>query len=242
MWQIELAGDQTDISELKTLAPLCNCEITTDTAGRESLSGSSFDDLSSAEEVRQKAIEILALLNGIARISTDQFRPVQFRGVSRTRPDGMRDVFVDVPHMAGWGRFFAPAIVVRGDGTVEPVTPDPRTQRAKRIIADPKLYEIVKPIAGEITWQRLRVVFERICALVSGRTANRTWDNALVKNGYATQDEITRFKANAQDPQISGLDAVHGVPRGPPRATKMTEQEAMEFLRRLFNTYLDRQP
>jgi hypothetical protein len=205
MWQIELAGDQTDISELKTLAPLCNCEITTDTDGRASLSGSSFDDLSSAEEVRQEAIEILALLNGIARISSDQFQPVQFRGVSRTRPDGMRDVFVDVPPMVARDRFFAAAIVVRGDGTVEPTIPDPRTQRAKRIIADPKLCAIVKAIAGDITLQRLRVVFEMICALVSGRTAKRTWDNALVKNGYATQDEITRFKANVQDPQLSGL-------------------------------------
>ena len=120
--------------------------------------------------------------------------------------------------------------------------PDPRTQRAKRIIADPKLCEIVKAIAGDITLQRLRVVFEMICALVSGRTAKRTWDNALVKNGYTTQDEITRFKANVQDPQLSGLDAVHRVPQGPPRATKMTEQEAIEFLRRLLNTYLDRQP
>jgi hypothetical protein len=105
-------------------------------------------------------------------------------------------------------------------------------------VADPKLAEILEVfgIGGEITWQRLRVGFEKINALVG------KGDNAFVKNGYATQAELTSFKANAQDPRHSGHDAVHGVPQTPQlKGTKMTEREGFDFIVRLFNTYVERQ-
>jgi hypothetical protein len=60
--------------------------------------------------------------------------------------------------------------------------------------------------------------------------------------GYATQDELDRFKANVEDPRLSGLDAVHGVATGPgPKGAKMSEQQGFEFVTRLLNTHLDRQ-
>ncbi|HEX3418512.1 MAG TPA: hypothetical protein VHT21_19220 [Stellaceae bacterium] len=246
MWLIELSGDHADIEELKKLAQHCQCEIAPDHNGREYLSGSGFENLSSAEEVRAAAIKVLTLLNGIARISCGQFRPVQFAGVSQIRPDCTKAAFAHA-HATGRARASADAVVIRAEGTVEPgitpITPDLGTQRAKQIIAEPKLREIAEAIAGEITWQRLRVAFERICALVSKRSSKGAWDNALVKNGYATPDELTRLKANMEDPRISGLHAVHGVGTGPgPKGTKMTEQQGLEFVLRLLNTYLDSQP
>ena len=51
---------------------------------------------------------------------------------------------------------------------------------------------------------------------------------------------ITSFKANAQDPRHSGIEAVHGVPSGPLKGEKMTEEEGFGFVVRLLNTYLER--
>jgi hypothetical protein len=110
---------------------------------------------------------------------------------------------------------------------------DPRLQR---LVTDPKLADIVEVFSKEISWQRLRVAFERINALVG------KGDNALVKHGYATQAELTRLKANIEDPRISGPDAVHGVPRGPLKGQKMTETEGFDFVVRLLNAYLDKNP
>jgi hypothetical protein len=229
MWEIDLDGDQADIAELKMLAPLCDCIISPGRDGRECLSGNGFDALSAPEEVRAQAAKILTLLNGIARMTWGQFRPVQLgTAVSRNHPDGTRDVAIGLIGAAARSRA-APL----GMG---------ETQRAKRIIADPKVHEIANALADDLTWQRLRVAFEKVCALVSGRAAKGSWDNAIVANGYATQDEISRFKANAEDPRISGFDAVHGVPQGPPKGKKMSEQEGLEFVVQLLNTYLDRQP
>jgi hypothetical protein len=219
-----LVGDQADIAELKTLVPLCDCVISLGRDGRDSLSGSRFEALSTPEEVRAQAAKILTLLNGIARTTWSQFRPVQLgTAVSRCHPDGTRDVAVGLTGAATRSRA-APL----GMG---------ETQRAKRIIADLKVHETVDALAGDLTWQRLRVAFEKITDLIG------KGDNALVKHGYATQEEINRLKANMEDPRLSGLDAVHGVPIGPnPRGIKMSEQEGLEFIVRLLNTYLERQP
>ena len=123
-----------------------------------------------------------------------------------------------------------------GPWAVPPPT-DAAALRRARIVADPNLADILEVFAAdEMTWQKQRVAFEMIKALV-GRG-----DNALVKHGYATSDEVTRFKKNVEDPRHSGVDAVHGVPTGPLKGTKMTEEEGFSFVVRLFNAYVDRHP
>jgi hypothetical protein len=68
--------------------------------------------------------------------------------------------------------------VIRTDGRTEPViAPDLETQRANRIIADPKLRDIAEALSDDLTRQRLRVAFEKISKLVG------KGDNALVKMG-----------------------------------------------------------
>jgi len=104
------------------------------------------------------------------------------------------------------------------------------------LVADPKLAEILEVFAEEVSWQRLRVAFEKIRALVGGGKS----DNAFVKHGYATAPELERFKANVEDPRHSGTNAVHGIPRGPLKGTKMTEAQGFDFVVRLLNTYVDR--
>jgi hypothetical protein len=73
MWQIDLAGDQADIGELKRLAPHCHCVIGPGHNGRECLSGSRFDSLPTAEQMREEATKILNQLNGIARMGWSGF-------------------------------------------------------------------------------------------------------------------------------------------------------------------------
>ena len=94
MWLIELSGDQPDLDELKKLAPHLECEIALAHDGREYLSGRNFEGLSSAEEVSAAAIEVLTLLNGLARVGWSQFRSVRVAGVSQMRPDGTKAAFV----------------------------------------------------------------------------------------------------------------------------------------------------
>jgi hypothetical protein len=125
--------------------------------------------------------------------------------------------------------------ITRSDGSVEvDRASDLFESRAKKILADARLQEIAEAIAGAISWQRLRVVFEKLSTLVG------SGDNQLVSQGYATQAELTRFKANIEDPRLSGLNAVHGVPRGPLKGTPLSLAEGLGFVTKLINDYLDR--
>jgi hypothetical protein len=49
--------------------------------------------------------------------------------------------------------------------------------------------------------------------------------------------------APVQDPRLSCVNAVHGVPKKHElKGTKMTEKEGFDFVRRLFNTYVEKHP
>jgi hypothetical protein len=234
-WQIDLVGDEFDIGVLKEVSPLCECTIEMGLDGRQVLGGAKFDDFSDSEEVRAEAESVLMLLNGFARLRYGNHRPVQLgSAVSRLQTGGRRDVAVAiVVGVEARGR--VGSLVVRTDGTTEAVVSiDKDMERAKRIVADPKLIEIAEAVAGDISWQRLRVAFEKVNVLVG------KGDNALVRHGYATQHELNQFKANVEDPRHSGLDAVHGVPQGRLKGVPMTAREGLEFVIRLFTTYLDR--
>jgi hypothetical protein len=239
-WQIDLVGESPDIAELKKLAPHCGCSIDAGLDGRQCLSGVKFEALSSSEEVRAQATEVLVLLNGLARLKYGDHRPVRLGlAVSRVHSDGRRDVAVGVLGAGTRARASPLEIkVTRADGTTEtPVSTDKDTERAKRIVGDPQLIEVVKAFSGDINWQKLRVAFEKISALVGKGKDN---DNALVKLRFATQEEISRFKANVEDPRLSGLNAVHAVSRGKLRGTPMSEQDGLAFVIRLLNAYVDR--
>jgi hypothetical protein len=190
----------------------------------------------------RKAEHVLALLNGLARLERAEHRPALLGEFVYKLEDG-----------SYWQRFptgksqvtrtlsrsfeFAPPGYHSSDA---PVVKDGAYERRKRIVSDPALAEILPALADEITWQRLRVVYEKIGAAVSKSTDKSRWDNALVKLGYATQDELSRFKENVQDPRHSGIDAVHGVSgKSPVRSTNMTEKEGFDFIVRLLNTYVN---
>jgi hypothetical protein len=242
MWQIELEGESHAIEALQPLAPVCDCMIAPGADARLNiLAGPRFDSITTVEELREEAGKVLALLNGLARLQSSQHEPVQLganafglhKDGSRTRvmltPAAMRARPRSVSYL-----FEPPGLHEKP----EPIDSDDiARQHQKRLVGDPSLAGILEAIAGEKSWQRLRVAFERINWLVG------KGDNALVKHGYATQEELDRFKANVQDPRLSGLDAVHGVHTTPVmKGTKMTEDEGFAFVVRLLDTYLDKNP
>jgi hypothetical protein len=241
VWKVDLRADTWEIEHLQQLAPCCDCRLPAAPDDQYCLGGPAFDQVTTAEEMLKQAEHALALLNGLARLERAEHRPAwlgeyiyRWRGGSYWEriPSGKPQVAR--PHSSS--RETAPPGYHSSDA---PVVKDSAYERRKRIVSDPALVEILPALADEITWQRLRVVYEKIGAVVSNSTDKSRWDNALVKLGYATQDELSRFKENVQDPRHSGIDAVHGVSgKSPVRSTKMTEKEGFDFMLRLLNTYV----
>jgi hypothetical protein len=226
---VDLDGEVDELRALETVAPACDCTIGPGPDQKFGwLGGPTLDAATTPQQARQHASKVLVLLNGLARLQNPQHCNVDLANEvyqngllnfasSQWRPRAGSRLEIAQPPLTG------PPL------TVTPVDP-----RCKRLVTEPKLAEIVEVFSEEMSWQRSRNAYEKVRALV-GKD-----DNALVKHGYATQSEITSFKANAQDPRHSGPDAVHGVASGPLKGKKMTEGEGFEFVARLLNTYLDR--
>jgi hypothetical protein len=225
---VDLDGEVTELQALERVASACDCTIEPGPGQKFGwLGGATLDAATTPRQARQRASEVLVLLNGLARLQNPQHRNV----------DLANEVYQNGSlHLASpqW----RPRAGTRLQIATSPLTGPPVTAsidpRCKRLVTDPKLAEIVEVFSEEMSWQRLRNAYEKVRALV-GKD-----DNALVKHGYATRPEITSFKANAQDPRHSGPDAVHGVASGPLKGKKMTEGEGFEFVVRLLNTYLER--
>jgi hypothetical protein len=246
MWKIDLNGDAKDILDLKQLAPCCDCALVAAPDAQYCLGGPAFDRVTTAEEMEAKAERVLALLNGLARLERFEHRPVRIGEriypplgtgaplfYSTRAPKDARQ-----PRSQVW-EFALPGF----HSSDAPIVNDGEYKRRQRIVSDAALAEILPALADEITWQRLRVVYEKIGALVSKSTKKGRWDNALVKLGYATQNELNRFKENVQDPRHSGINAVHGLAdKSPVIHTKMSEKEGFEFVVRLLNTYVNTNP
>jgi hypothetical protein len=239
---IELNGEAVDIQRLESIAPACGCTIEPGPDAKLGWLGSAKSQgAKTPEEAEEEATKKLVLLNGLARLETPEHRNV---GVGdaffqngrihyyQTEPDGTTPRKRKEPAGSVIHRYESP---LTGGRFVPPIDPAD-SQRRAHIATDPKLAEIAEVFGEEITWQRLRVAFEKINALVG------KGDNALVKNGYATQEELTRFKANVEDPRHSGVDAVHGVHKGPLKGTKMTEGEGHDFVVGLLHKYLEKHP
>jgi hypothetical protein len=237
---IELNGEAVDIQRLESVAPACDCTIEPGPDAKLGWLGSAkFDGATTLEAAEEEATKKLVLLNGLARLENPEHRNV---GVGdaffqngrthyyQTEPDGTTPRKRKEPAGSDIHRYESP---LTGGRFVPPVD---HAQRRARIATDPKLAEIAEVFGEEITWQRLRVAFEKINALVG------KGDNALVKDGYATQEELTRFKANVEDPRHSGANAVHGVHKGPLKGKKMTKGEGHDFVVGLLQEYLARHP
>ena len=233
-WLFELDGEASDLMALRPQASACNCTVRPDPGDELWLGGARFDGISTLEQALEEARKVLVLLNGLARLENKSHRTVslgnEFLRNGRLQyvnpPTGVRPLRSRA--------YFSQPPVLGADLVTGPLVDPSVAQRRARIAADPKLAEILEALADEITWQRLRVAFEKISALVG------KGDNALVKHGYATQPALTQFKANIEDPRHSGVKAVHGVPQGPLKGTKMTESEGFDFVIQLFNKYVDR--
>jgi hypothetical protein len=243
-WQIDLVGegaDVADIAEITGIPFFDNVVIADGPDGRKCLGGSRFDTCESVEQVCMIAQALLHHLNALARLRYPNHRPVKpGRAIIKLHPDGRRDQTIMLLGAELRMRGSLAMVVTRANGSTETISSaNDALDRLERIASNPQLLEVMRPLAEEISWQKLRVAFERITALIG-----RSWSDsqAIWQKGYASREEIDRFKANTQDPRHSGVEAVHGVPDGPLRGTKMTEQDGLSFIVGLINAYLDHHP
>jgi hypothetical protein len=231
-WLFELDGEAADLMALRPLATAFDCTVRPGPDTQLWLGGARFDGIVSIEDALAEAQRALDVLNGLARLESGKHGPVGL--ADAVLRDGRQERFSQPGKSPPRSRVYISQPPVLGaELATGPPIEDAIAQRRVRIANDPLLAEVLRALAGELSWQKLRFAFEKIRSLAGGN------DNALVKRRYASQDELSRFKANIEDPRLSGIDAVHGVSKGPLKGSKMDESEGFDFVVRLLRQYVD---
>jgi hypothetical protein len=109
--------------------------------------------------------------------------------------------------------------------------------------SDSKVADLLELLNGGdlSSWPGLYRIFE---VIQSDLGSNKPGRDAIVSNGWATQDQIERFRFSANSPKTSGLKARHGdetathAPKGF-HLSPMPVSEARDLIKRILSSWLE---
>ena len=230
-WFVPITGANSDLEELSkslNLPELCVIQEGPDFI----LKSTDFDFLKDADDVRNRAIEIMSLINGAARLVLGMRKPLAVDCVVNVNDDGARQFFVCCSLGISLG-VNASASVVATDGTVqdqeEPHQADPIPSWIAIARHDTNVDKVLRLFgAGNHDW----VSRYRIYEVIESDVGN------IVKKGWATKKEIERFKHTANSHGAIGDDVRHGAGNKPPPKNPMLSSEAKSFVETVIHKWL----
>ncbi len=229
-WFVRITGENSDLEELsKSLnsPELCVIQEGPDFI----LKSTDFDFLKDADGVRNRAIEIMPLINGAARLVLGMRKPLAVDCVVNVNDDGTRQFFVCCSLGISL-RDRASISVVAADGTVqdreEPHQADPIPGWIAIARHDTNVAKVLRLFgAGNHDWVSLYRIYEVIVNDVGN----------IAEKGWTTKNEIERFKHTANSPGAIGDDARHGTEIPPPK-NPMLPSEAKSFVETIIHNWL----
>ena len=217
-WLVRLKGEKFDLEDFPSL--LRSPEHTAiEENGFYYLKSSDFDSLGSADEVRERAIAIIDMLNGAMKLHIHNFRGVFEDGVTLIKEDGSRHHYA---YLGGTiaARAKVSATVTTSKGTQQ-IAPQPSNVESWLSLAedDEKVDKALR-FFRENTWFCLYKVYETIRDDVGGKDGK----NVITKNGWATNGRLDQFTHTAQYER-------HTRNTTPPKKGPMPIQEAESLIR-----------
>ncbi len=223
-WLVRLKCEKFDLEDLPSL--LRSPEHTViEENGFYYLKSSDFNSLSSADEVRERAIAIIDMLNGAMKLHIHNFRGVFEDGVTIIKEDGSRHHYA---YLGGTiaARAKVSATVTTSNGTQQ-IAPRPSNVESWLSLAksDKDVADALH-FFRENTWINFYKVYEIIKDDVGGK-------KAITTNGWATKKGLERFTHTAQSRAALGDYARHASKKDTPPAQPMPIQEAESLIRRV---------
>jgi hypothetical protein len=224
-WSVALHGD---LDDLKTLADL-GVGVTEEPSGFL-FRHSDLDKLMDGGAVREQAIQLVEVLNGLGRLARTNFRAISAGGVSGSHAGGT----IKVPAPGEVGTGVAGPRVVIADATGQPIPPPSHFAKWFAVaLRDPIVHQALHFFAAPTTSTSLWKVYEIVRDDAGGKAPD------VVKKGWATAPDIERFRS-VHYPSALGGEARHGVERKDPPAPRdpMSLAEGEAFVRGLLEKWL----
>ena len=224
-WTVTLKGDAWDLKALTGLGV-----GVTEEGHAFVLRSPDLEKLTDAGAVRERAIELVEVLNGLARVELGDYDPVDVGAVTGDDGSGMHYLFTgDTVSLRGR----------EGHELVDAATGQPIAQakafpdllhRAAIALRIQNVRRALRFFTSTIDPTNLWKVYEVIRDDVGGKAQ-------IVSNGWATEDQIERFRS-VHSPSAFGDAARHAVEKQAPPAHPMSLGEAQAFVRSLLQQWL----
>lgn len=226
-WKARLKGDSFDLDTLTDLFSEGDPTIAADEEGYF-LQSSTLDGLTEATAVKERADELLDNVNGVARVLDPSYRNVELDG--KFDSDSGRSVVIEIGTATARARVGAVVVQTGETNTSHPAPRGPRYVALAAVDAD--VAEALGYLAASVDPATLFKVYEIIEHDVG------SW-REIREAGWASRNEIARFKASVNRPEVSGTDARHARYAGTPPGDPMNQAEARRFLIDLLHRWMD---
>ena len=230
-WVVCIKGDDFDLQELsKSLTSPELCLVKEE--NEYYLKSTSFNHLMNAGEVVEKAQEILTLINGASRLALGTRKPLTTGVVLKINDDGSREGFVSVSDSLNLRETFSVTKILQ-DRTVQEVhQADPIPDWIKVAQGNENVAKVFRLLANfGYDWVNLNRILEVIMKDVDG-TSN------ITRKGWATKKSIDRFTGTANNQDVIGDTARHGIAKNKPLEDPMAFSEAKSFIETILHNWL----
>lgn len=230
---MRLEGHQFDLLDLMDQVRLVDISVTKE-EDQFYLRSSGFQSCTRAEEVLERANDLVQVLNGAAAIAIDNYHPVGVNAVVEVDDDGERRGFVFLSGTATGRTRATAALAVCGSGGLAPSVPQRSAVEtwldcSRQDDAVNRALSLYGGLAH--TWRNLYLVLEVIEDDVGG-------ERRLLALGWVPDSKIKQLKQTANSYRALGKEARHGTLRHPAPARIMTLEEAEQVVRSILRAWL----
>lgn len=231
-WRVHLVGDSADLRMLADALREPSFSISQED-GEFVLTSSEFASITSADEVRARANELVTSLSGLARLMLRSHGPISV-GELIVDPKGRRHFELQAETGAYRVEGYPASLTIqRTDGTLETDTPLHPVRECVFVAGnDPAVTKALRLRNGDdLTWGDLYRLYEVVEADVGGLSK-------IAELGWTRQTQVKRFKRTANSEATAGDEARHGSETSQPPQDPMKLPEARELVDRLLKHWL----
>jgi len=233
-WEVRLAGERIDIAAIEMLAPLFGGQVVFGAENAYWLRAQALEQFREPDEVHHKAREIVSELNGMAVVAHPDHKPVVAESsIAKVEDKASRLIcfLVEGASFRVRGADVTTQVLDADGNVISQSSPRAHIELAKQIAQHPELRDVLKMLAGDVSWQKLRLAWEALSHFAGG-------EHKLKARAHVEKVEYDRFKANCHNIGLSGHEALH-FSNTLPNQSKMTESQGREWIgnvmRRMFS-------
>lgn len=231
-WSVRLKGHEFDLEELSDHFRSPERNVKKDEDGHYYLRSSDFDSLADDQAVRERALELVELMNRAAKFHAgDGYQPVELDVVTRVDKSGKRMHHITSSvQIGGRSRVSAkPTVIREGDSADTPSIPSETESMATLAERDARVAEALGYFArGD--WMNLYKAWEVVGDAAGGA-------HTIIANGWATRGTQSRFTGTAQSKDELGDEARHASERYKAPENPMTLDEARAFVKSVMEAW-----